>query len=549
MRALLASLLASLLVVLSACAGAPPADAPPPREHDVVVYGATSAGVTAAVRAARAGLDVVLIEPGAHVGGLSAAGLGATDIGNKRAIGGLSRGFYRRVRAWYADDAHWVRGERGPAAGWRDGEDAMWRFEPHVAERIFEDLLAEAGVSVVCGERLDRGDGVALDGQRLTQVRMESGAAFAGRMFIDATYEGDLMAAAGVPYTVGRESNATYGESLNGVQTANAVFHQFVAQVDPYVVPGDPTSGLLPGVHGAGSGSEGAADRRVQAYCFRMCLTDDPANRIPFARPEDYDEARYELLLRHFEAGAERLPWHSIGMPNRKTDTNNNRAFSTDHIGANYAYPEAGYAERERIVSDHESYQRGLVWTLANHPRVPAKIRAEASRWGLAADEFRATGGWPHALYIREARRMVADYVVTDRDCLGARRAPDPVGLGAYNMDSHNVQRYVDADGYARNEGDVQVAPEQPYGISYRSIVPPRGSAENLFVPVCASASHIAYGSLRMEPVFMTLGHSAATAAVLALERGLAVQDVPYDELSRRLRAEGQVLTWEPASD
>ena len=516
----------------------------PAPTFDLVVYGGTSAGVVAAVQGRRAGLEVLLIEPTRHVGGLSAAGLGATDTGNKAAIGGLSREFYRRVRDWYADPLRWTRERREDFRGWREGEDALWFFEPRVAERIFEDLLAEAGVLVVRNERLDRTAPPVMAGRRLSEIATVSGRRFRGRMFVDATYEGDLMALAGVPYTVGREANATYGETLNGVQTANAVHHQFVQPVDPYVVPGDPSSGLLPGIHDRGPGEEGAADAGVQAYCFRLCLTDDPANRIPFAKPNDYDEARYELLLRHFEAGAERLPWHSIGMPNRKTDTNNNRAFSTDHIGANHAYPEADDATRAAIVADHESYQRGLVWTLANHPRVPDTVRAEASRWGLAADEFVDNGGWPHALYVREARRMVSDYVVTEHDCRGTRRPSDSVGLGAYNMDSHNVQRYVDADGHARNEGDVQVPPEAPYPIPYRSIVPPEGSVENLFVPVCLSASHIAYGSIRMEPVFMILGHSSATAAAIALERGLAVQDVPYKLLRKRLLQEGQILTF-----
>ena len=325
--------------------------------------------------------------------------------------------------------------------------------------------------------------------------------------------------------------------------------HQFRFDVDPYRVPGDPASGLLPGVHAGGPGADGEGDRRVQAYNFRVCLTDVPANRVPFARPEGYDELRYELLLRYFEAGFREVPWSSAPMPNRKTDTNNNHGFSTDHIGANYAYPEASYAERAAIVRDHREYQQGFLWTLANHPRVPEEVRSEAARWGLARDEFAGNGNWPHQLYVREARRMVSDYVMTQADCEGARVAPDSIGLGSYTMDSHNVQRYVDAGGSARNEGDVQVRVPAPYPISYRSIVPARGECTNLLVPVCLSASHIAFGSIRMEPVFLVLGESAGLAARLAIGGDRDLQALDYAELRPSLEEAGQVLSWTAPGD
>lgn len=513
--------------------------------YDVVVYGGTSGGVAAAVSAARMEKSVILIEPGQHLGGLTSGGLGRTDIGNQQAIGGISREFYHRIYLYYRNDDAWTfeqRQDYEPGPEW-DAEETWWMFEPHVAEEIFQDMIAEAGVPVVCGQRLDLQNGVSKKGPQILAITMESGRVFHGRMFIDATYEGDLMAKAGVSYTVGRESNAEYGETLNGVQTRQATKHQFNHPVDPYVEPGDPSSGLLPGLHSGGSGVEGEGDHRVQAYNFRMCLTDVPENRLPYPKPADYDPLRYELLLRYYEAGFDRVPWLPKMMPNRKTDTNNSGGFSTDDIGMNYDYPEAGYAAREKIIQEHASYQQGLMWTLANHPRVPENIREKVSRWGLARDEFVDSDNWPHQLYIREARRMVSDYVMTEWDCRGQRVATDPVGLGAYNMDSHNTQRYVDQNGHARNEGDIQVR-VSPYPISYRSIVPRADECSNLLVPVCLSASHIAFGSIRMEPVFMILGQSAATAACLAIDDGVSVQQLDYGKLRKQLLIDRQVLEW-----
>jgi hypothetical protein len=373
---------------------------------------------------------------------------------------------------------------------------------------------------------------------------MESGRTFAGKQFIDATYEGDLMAAAGVSYHVGREANDVYGETLNGVQPKlNVKNHRFVKGVDPFVKPGDPSSGLLPGIQMKSLPPTGSGDKLVQAYCFRLCTTDDPANRRQWPKPANYDEARYELLLRNFEAGDNREPWNPVWMPNRKTDTNNNHAVSTDYIGGNYDYPEADYATREKIIADHRSYQQGLLWTLANHPRVPVKVRTEFQRLGLAKDEFTKNDNWPTQLYVREARRMIGEYVMTEHNCRGTKVAEDSIGMGAYGMDSHNCQRYINERGHVQNEGDVQVHGFKPYPISYRAIVPKRGECENLLVPVCLSSSHIAYGSIRMEPVFMILGQSAATAAAIAIDEGVKVPDVNYDRLRKRLQADNQVLS------
>jgi hypothetical protein len=520
---------------------------------DVVVYGGTSGGVAAVVQAARMGRTAVLIEPTQFLGGLTTGGLGATDIGNKKAIGGIAREFYGRIWQHYQQPSAWKQQKREDYANRRGSaadpkETTMWTFEPHVATKIYDDLLREvaAKVTVVRGERLDLapGRGVIKDGARIVRIVMESGRVFEGRAFIDATYEGDLMAKAGVSYHVGREANKVYGETINGVQAGHAFSHQFVKNVDPYIKPGDPKSGLLPGINPDGPGEEFSGDRKVQAYNFRMCTTDVPENRRAWEKPANYDPRWFELALRNFEAGDHRVPWNPVGMPNRKTDTNNNYAVSTDFIGQNWDYPEADYATRARIWQAHEDWQKGLMWTLANNPRVPEKVRAEFQRLGLAKDEFTDNGNWPRQLYVREARRMVSDYVMTEKNCIRAEVAADSVGMGAYNMDSHHIQRYVTKEGFVRNEGDIQVR-VRPYPISFRSIRPKAEECTNLLVPVCLAASHIAYGSIRMEPVFMVLGQSAATAAVQAIEQGVAIQRIDAAKLKARLEQDGQVLDFD----
>ena len=518
--------------------------------YDVVVYGGTSAGVAAAVQVVRMGGSVVLVEPGRHLGGLTSGGLGATDIGNKAAIGGVSREFYHSVYQHYQSPAAWTHEtleeyrarKRGRTID--EGTQTMWGFEPHVAEAILENWLKASAILVVRNERLDLDGGVRMDDSRITAIKMESGRTFRGRMFLDATYEGDLMAKAGVSYTVGREANAEYGETLNGVQKRMAIHHKFIVAVDPYVRAGDPTSGLLPGVQAEPPGEDGSGDSRVQAYCYRMCTTDVPDNRRPWPKPAGYDAARYELVLRNCEAGDMRIPWHPVFMPNRKTDTNNNFTISTDNIGMNYDYPDGDYAVREKIIAEHVAYQQGLIWTLANNPRVPEEVQSHFKALGLAKDEFTDSGNWPHQLYVREARRMVSDYVMTEHHCTGRHVAFDSVGLGAYGMDSHHTSRYVSPEGCAVNEGDVEVGVAGPYPISYRSLVPAEGECANLLVPVCVSATHIAFGSIRMEPVFMILGQSAATAAMHAIEEEADVQKISYARLRQRLLDDGQILAW-----
>lgn len=487
----------------------PPANPVRVIEADICVYGGTPGGVAAAVQGARMGKKAVLVVMRRHVGGMTSGGLTATDIGKRAAIGGLANEVYAKI---------------GRTSG----------FRPSQAEKAFLELLQEAGVTVYYEHRLKD---VAKEGNRIESIRMENGNTMRAKVFIDATYEGDLLAAAGVSFHVGRESNATYGETINGVQFRNS--HNFAVPVDPYREPGNPASGLLPTISAEPPGKAGDGDKKVQAYNFRMQLS-NAASRLPFPKSEGYDRGRYALLERYLKAQSDpKLPTQL-----HNGDCNNNGGFSTDHIGANYAWPEADYATREKIFQDHVNYQQGLMWFSGNDPEVPETIRAKTNAFGLLVGEFPETGGWPHELYVREGRRMISDYVMTEADCRSQRAAPDSVGLASYTMDSHNCQRVV-INGAVRNEGDVQIGVPRPYPVSYRSIVPKESECSNLFVSVCLSSSHMAYGSIRMEPVFMILGQSAATAASFAIDAKVPVQKVDYAKLRERLLADKQVLAWD----
>ncbi|MDF2726077.1 MAG: FAD-dependent oxidoreductase, partial [Paenibacillus sp.] len=494
-------------------------------EADLCIYGGTSAGIAAAIQAHRMGAKVIIAEFGGHLGGLTSGGLGATDIGNKAAIGGVSREFYQFVGAHY---------------GKQEGDGTQWTFEPHVAKRIFQDWLEEAGIIVHYHQQLAR---VEMNNGRITRLVMHNGNMFEAKMFIDATYEGDLMAGAGVTYHVGRENNTVYKETLNGVQFGSP-HHMFKTWIDPYIIEGKPDSGLLPGIVESPLLYQGCGDTSVQAYNFRICLTNVPANRINFPAPPGYNPDRFELLLRYIRSGVWDAMKLHVQMPNGKTDLNNHGAVSTDHIGANYKWPDGDYATREQIFQDHIRYNLGMLYFLGYDERVPSHIRDEVKQWGLPADEFTDTGFWTPQLYIREARRMVSDVVMTEYHCRKLEQVNDPVGLAAYTMDSHNSRRLV-IEGRVVNEGNVEIPAASPYPISYRSIVPKLGECSNLFVPVCLSASHIAFGSIRMEPVFMILGQSAATAAVHAIEDNCSVQDVDYIKLRARLLNDKQVLAWD----
>lgn len=492
-------------------------------ESEVCIYGANAAGIVAALQLARLGIDAVLLEPGTHLGGMAASGLSNTDVGNKDVIGGIAREFYRRCGQHY-------------------GVEEEWRSEPHVAEKVFRDMLGEADVPIYYRQFLHR---VEKQGNRIVAIELEGGLRVNARIFIDCSYEGDLMARAGVSYHVGREDNAVYGETYNGSQVLKG--HQFVLPVDPYNEPGNAASGVLPGIEADSQHETGRGDRRIQAYNFRLCLSSEEHNQRPFEKPPLYDEREYELLLRYLQAGFTQALSHLNGrIRGNKNDMNNKGAVSTDFIGCNHDYPEASYLRREEIFQQHVTYHQGLMWFWRNDPRVPTAVRELLEPWGLAADEFTQTGGWPHQLYIREARRMVSNVVMTEHHCLGRESVEDAIGMASYTMDSHNARRIVQ-DGKVLNEGNVEI-PVKPFGISLESIRPLQHECDNLLVPVCLSASHIAYGSIRMEPVFMILAQSAALVAAGAIGNDGAVQIVGYNELRNELEIEEQVLHWAPGT-
>jgi hypothetical protein len=490
---------------------------------DVVVYGGTPGGIAAAIQIARMGPTAVLVAAEDHVGGMTANGLSATDFGRRAAIGGIARQFHRRLGRRYGR------------------EEEAWTFEPRVAESVLTQMLVEAGVPCHLGRGLC---GVIKEGARIRALEVDGGRCFEASVFVDATYEGDLMAAAGVSYVVGREASTVYGEWLAGVHRGDPN-HKFRVPVDPFRIPGRPRSGLLPGVGPHRLAPDGAGDHRVQAYCFRAVLTRDPANRRPIPKPYGYDADRHLLLLRYIEAGVWDALDLMVALPGGKVDVNNWGAVSLDHVGQSHGWPDADRIARARIFREHVDYQQGMMWFLANDPRVPRAIREEAGAWGLPRDEFERTGGWPRQLYVREARRMIGAVVMTEHHARGRVEVFDPVGLAAYLIDSHNCQRVVE-DGRAVNEGNLEVATPAPFPIAYGALLPRRQEAGNLLVPVALSASHVAFSAIRIEPTFMILGQAAGTAAATSLLEKTALHDVPYAALRDRLVADGQILQWDP---
>ena len=541
----------SVALLCLSCQG-PPQKLDESLTADVIVYGGTSAAITAAVQVVKMGKTVLVVSPDKHLGGLTASGLGFTDTGNKSVIGGLSREFYQRVFNYYDTDETWKwqtkedYGNVGQGTPAIDGANkTMWIFEPHIAENIFEDFVRENKIPVYRNEFLDREKGVQMKDGKIMAITTLDGKTYKATIFIDATYEGDLMAAAGVKYHVGREPNSLYGENWNGIQVG-VLHHQHHfgdRKISPYKIPGDPTSGVLPRISTEHPGRKGEGDDRLQAYCFRMCLTNEPENRVPFAKPEGYDPGQYELLARVYATGWDETFNKFDPIPNLKTDTNNHGPFSTDNIGMNYDYPEASYGRRKEIIKEHETYQKGLLYFLATDDRIPEDVQTAFNTWGLAKDEFLDNGHWPHQIYVREARRMIGSYVMTENEIQGKKLVDKSIGMGSYTMDSHNVQRYITDEGYVQNEGDIGVHPEKPYQIHLGTILPKQEECSNLVVPVAVSSSHIAFGSIRMEPVFMLLGQSAATIAVMASEGSSTVQEVSYAKIKERLENDGQVLT------
>ncbi len=517
---------------------------------DVVIYGGTSAAITAAVQLAQMDKEVIIVCPEKHIGGLSASGLGFTDVGDKSVIGGLSREFYHRVYLHYQNPEAWnwqPRSEYGNegqgTTAINDSMQTMWTFEPHVAENIFEEFVAENNVTIFRDEWLDRDNGVEMVDGKITSITMLSGKKFEAEIFMDATYEGDLMAAAGINYHVGREANSVYNETWNGVQCGHYHHsHNFQQlNISPYVIPGDPTSGVLPRISTEAPGENGSGDKRIQAYNYRLCTTNAEGNVVPFEKPENYDPAQYELLRRVFRGGRTSMFGGGI-IPNKKRDVNNVGPFSSDNIGMNYDYPEASYQERKVILQEHIDYHKGLLYFWCYDESVPEHLREKMKKWGLAKDEFVDNGHWPYQIYVREARRMLGEYVMTENEIMGRHKVDKPIGMGSYTMDSHNAQRYITAEGYVQNEGDLGVDADQPYQIHWGTIVPKKEECKNLLVLTAVSSSHIAFGSIRMEPVFMILGQSAGVIAGMAVEKGIDLHDVAYAELVDELHAVGQIL-------
>ncbi len=557
-----------LVVLLFLASIAVAQDTPRIVDADVCIYGGTSGGVVAAVQVARMGKRAVIVEPGRHLGGMTSGGLSAVDIGDPRTVGGLAREYFTRLVASYGKTLEWDKPFKSKGGGPATG--GAYSIEPHVAERVFNDMVREAHVPVHFEARLAA---VKKEGLRIRDLVTEDGTVFRAAMFIDATYEGDLMAKADVSYTLLREGNAKYGETYNGIHYApnfaprtdharprpngrtpsgQGVWDRDLP-LDPYVVKGDPKSGLLPLLNEGEPGIPGESAPGVQAYCYRLCLTTAP-DRLPITPPPDYDSKRYELVARFIEGcqaiGDDMdLRWFSKYdlLPNGKWDFNT-ATFGGNLPGANWEWPEASYARREQIAKEHGNYQRGLLHFLATDPRVPAKVREDMQRFGLPRDEFVDNGGWPHQLYIREGRRMVSDLVMTEHHTFGRTIAPSSVGLGSYGTDTHEIRRIV-KDGVVTREGKTAGgrggAP--PYPIGYGAIVPRASECENLFVTFALSASHTAFSSIRMEPVLMITSQSAATAACLAIDAGVAVQQVEYGKLRPQLEKDGQILGWKPS--
>jgi hypothetical protein len=538
-------------------------------QTDLCIYGGTSGGVVAAVQAARMGRNVVIAEPGMHLGGMTSGGLSAVDIGDPRSIGGIAREYFTQLAATVGVTLAWDQAFKGDGGG-GPATGGAYAIEPHKAEQVFTDMAKEAGVKVHFGAQLAS---VEKDGARITELVMKNGDIFRAKVFIDTTYEGDLMAKAGVSYTLMREGNAKYGETLNGIHYTEKYLprtnhlkpgsHGRVPggqgvwdrdfPLDPYAVKGDPKSGLLPLINEGDPGKQGEPAPGVQAYCFRLCLSTNPANMIPITAPADYDPKRYEIVARFIEAclaiGDDMdLRWFSKHdpLPNDKWDFNT-ATFGGNLPGTSHGWPEANYTDRQKIAKEHENYHRGLLHFLATDPRVPEKVRKDMQRFGLPKDEFTDNGGWPHQIYVRQARRMVSDFVMTENHTFGRQPVAKSVGLGSYGTDVHEIRRIV-KDGVVAREGKVASGRDgaPPYAVGYDSIVPKRSECENLFVTFALSSSHIAFASIRMEPVFMVTSQSAAAAAVFAMDNNQAVQELDYETLKTHLLKHKQILEWPP---
>jgi hypothetical protein len=516
--------------------------------YDIVVYGGTPGGVTAAIQSAKLGKRVLLIEPSKHIGGIMTNGLGVTDIDSQKAfqnsvaVGGLALEYYLRIADYYdrrqAFDSILLHGIKN---------HDFWPHEPHVGEKILLDWLEEHHVPILTQARLVESDqAVQKSGSEIQQIQLEDGKTIRAKVFIDATYEGDLLAAAGIDHAIGRESSETYGEHLNGIQ-AETTHAQFAVKVDPYKIPGDSTSGLIPFIQEGGLGTPGSADKHIQAYCFRACLTPNPNNQVPFHKPDGYDRSMYEIYVRYLEAGGNLL-WPWVSVPNQKSDLGAWHDLSHNMYGLNADYPGGDYATRKRIYDEHRFYTTGLFYFFATDTavgRLRPDFQKEWASWGYAKDEFQDNDHFPHQFYVRSGRRMISDYIITQHHILTPNpiEVEDPIGVAFWPPDVHSARRIV-KDGYAYNEGFVfePFGNWRPLPISYRALVPKRNQCTNLLTATCPSSSYIAYGSIRLEWTFMVMGQSVANAAALAIDQNVSVQDVPYDTLKNILLGQNQVL-------
>jgi hypothetical protein len=491
-----------------------PALAEAPRASDVVVYGATPAGITASIAAADSGQAVLLLAPKRHVGGMSTSGLGrneAPHLSPKKTFGGLAQQFFNQIRP---------------------GGPGNRRWHAHKAERIFEKMLSEAGVDVRYQQRLDR---VTMKGPCIQRLHTQRGRAYNANVFIDATYEGDLLAAAGVSYKLGRESRDQYGETLAGVRYRRRI------DIDVRDAHGD----LLPGVTATNNGlpEEGSGDHRVMCYNVRLNITDNPENRVPIEKPKGYDPRDYALLLRCIKAGVLEDAGDILGMyglPGGKVELNNRQAgiVSLGMLGAQHGWAEASYPQRAKIHRRHRRYTQGMLWFLQHDPRVPENIQQRLKPYGLCKDEWPDNDHWPYYLYVREARRMVGPDVMTQADVTTDRAKESVIALGSHFIDSHDVARFAHPKGGFVNEGRLW-QPGRIFDLPYWAMTPKKTQCQNLLVPVCVSASHVAFSAIRLEPTWMKLGEVAGLAAAIANKQALAVQQVPIDRLQQHARRRG----------
>jgi hypothetical protein len=519
-------------------------------QYDICVYGESASGVIAAIQGARMGKKVVLISKNKHVGGLATSGLTATDMNRNDLVGGITKEFYHRIYSYYLNPEVWKNQDRASFmqstlkrtyTGKNEERQIQWVYESSVAEKIMLDMLAESDVEVLFDHRLDLSKPVVKEETKIIQIVLENGKNVSAKLFIDASYEGDLMAKAGVSHRIGRESNQQYGETLNGIRIDYSLRADLSA-IDPYIKEGRPKSGILPYVTSRPWGLQGEADSRIQAYCYRLTLTNDPENRIDIHKPQQYNPLSYEIYARKLKLKPETKLQQIITltpMPNKKTDTNH-----LDFFGASYNYTEASYEDRAKIEELHKNYALGMIWFLGHDQRVPEHIRQEMRAWGLPKDEFVDAGNFPSQIYVREARRMIGKFVMTEKNIWNKNRilAEKSIGMGSYALDCHIVSRVIDEKGTLRNEGSI-FTPVTPYTISYDAIIPRAEECSNLLVTVCLSASHVAYSSIRMEPVYMILGQSAATAASIAIDNNLPIQQISYDILKNHLIRDNQIIS------